>query len=57
LVVATPNGLTNTCGGTATATAGSGTLSLTGGTIATNSNCTISANATSSAAGNYVNTT
>jgi len=57
LVVATPNGLTNTCGGTATATAGSGSVSLTGGTIATNGSCTLTVNVTASAAGNYVNTT
>ena len=57
IVVATPNGLTNTCGGTATAVAGSGSVSLTGGTIATGSNCTITANVTPSSAGTFVNTT
>src|SRR5262249_3823599 len=34
LVIATPNGLTNTCGGTPTATPGSSGLSLSGGTLA-----------------------
>jgi uncharacterized repeat protein (TIGR01451 family) len=57
LVVATPNGLTNNCGGTATATAGSGTVSLTGGSVATNSSCTVSVNVTSSNTGSYLNTT
>jgi hypothetical protein len=57
LVVATPNGLTNTCGGTATAVAGSGSISLTGGTIATSSNCTLSVNITGTAAGSFTNTT
>jgi mucin-19 len=55
LVVATPNGLTNSCGGTATATSGSGSVSLTGGTIAVNSSCTVTANVTSSAGGAYLN--
>jgi len=57
LVVATPNGLTNTCGGTATATAGSGSVSLTGGTVAVNSNCTVSVNVTASFTGAYLNST
>ena len=57
LVVATPNGLTNTCGGTVTATAGSGSISLTGGTVATSSNCAVTVNVTAAAAGSYVNTT
>jgi len=57
LVVATPNGLTNTCGGTATATAGSGSVTLTGGIIAVNSSCTVTANVTSGVGGVYTNTT
>ena len=57
IVVATPNGLTNTCGGTATAVAGSGALSLTGGTIAASSNCAITVNVTGTVSGNYTNTT
>ncbi|MBZ5530010.1 MAG: DUF11 domain-containing protein [Acidobacteriia bacterium] len=56
LVVATPNGLTNTCGGTATAVAGSTSISLTGGTIAASSNCTVTVNITGTAAGTFVNT-
>src|SRR5262249_50933640 len=57
LVVATPNGLTNTCGGTATATAGSGSVTLTGGTIAVNSSCTVGVNVTGTTAGTKNNTT
>jgi uncharacterized repeat protein (TIGR01451 family) len=57
LVVATPNGLTNTCGGTATAVAGSGSISLTGGAIATGSNCILTVNVTGTASGNFTNTT
>jgi hypothetical protein len=57
LVVATPNGLTNTCGGTATAVAGSGSISLTGGTIPVNSNCTLTVNVTGTTAGVKSNTT
>jgi hypothetical protein len=57
LVVANPDGLTNTCGGTATAAVGSGSLSLTGGTIAIHSFCTVSVNVTSSVVGSYLNTT
>ncbi|MBZ5555371.1 MAG: DUF11 domain-containing protein [Acidobacteriia bacterium] len=57
IVVATPNGLTNTCGGTATAVAGSGAISLTGGTLATSSNCTVAVNVTGTASGAFTNTT
>jgi fimbrial isopeptide formation D2 family protein len=57
LVVATPNALTNSCGGTATAAAGSGSISLTGGTLAANASCTISLNVTGVQAGVQNNTT
>ncbi|HEV8369321.1 MAG TPA: Ig-like domain repeat protein [Pyrinomonadaceae bacterium] len=57
LVLANPNGLVNTCGGTATATAGSGTVSLTGGTIPINTPCAVSVIVTSSVGGLYVNNT
>jgi hypothetical protein len=57
VVVATPNGLTGSCGGTVTAIAGSGTISLTGGSIAVASSCTFSVNVTSSVVGNNTNTT
>jgi hypothetical protein len=55
LVVATANG--NTCGGTLSATAGSGSVSLTGGTIAPGSLCTIAVNVTTPFTGTYINTT
>ncbi|HET8888255.1 MAG TPA: hypothetical protein VFQ41_05075 [Candidatus Angelobacter sp.] len=51
LVVATPNGLSNTCGGTATAVAGSGSVSLSGATLASNASCTVSVNVTGTTAG------
>lgn len=47
---------TNTCGGTLTATAGSGSMSLSGGQILANTSCTISVTVTAPTAGNYVNT-
>jgi Bacterial Ig-like domain (group 3) len=56
LVVATPNVLANTCGGTATAVAGSGSVSLSGATIATGSSCTLSVTVNASAPGTFVNT-
>jgi CSLREA domain-containing protein/fimbrial isopeptide formation D2 family protein/uncharacterized repeat protein (TIGR01451 family) len=56
LVVATPNGLTNTCGGTPTAVAGTGSISLTGGTIAASSNCILTVNVTGTTSGNFINT-
>lgn len=57
LVVGTPNGLTNTCGGTATAVAGTAAVSLTGATVAAHSNCTLTINATGAVSGNFTNTT
>ncbi len=44
LVVATPNNLSNSCGGTVTATAGSGSVSLSGGTVNAGSSCVIRVN-------------
>jgi hypothetical protein len=58
VVVATPNGLVGNCnGGTVTATAGTGSINLTGGSIPAASSCAISVNVTSSVVGNYTNTT
>jgi len=59
VVVATPNGLTNSCGGTVTATAGSGSISLSGGTVSAPSGttCTISLNVVGTVAGVDNNTT
>jgi len=57
MTVATPNGLTNTCGGSVTATAGSGSATLSGGTIAAAGSCTITLNVTVNSAGGYTNTT
>ena len=57
IVVATPNGLVNNCGGTATAVAGSGSVSLTGAGIATSSNCTLIVNVTGTTNGTKNNIT
>lgn len=57
LVVATPNGLTSTCGGTATATAGLGSLTLSGGTLAVGGTCTVSVGVNATSLGTKVNTT
>ncbi len=57
LVVATPNALTNTCGGTATAVVGSGSVSLAAGTLAANASCAVGVNVTATSAGTKVNTT
>ena len=51
LAVATPSALTNSCGGTATATAGSATVSLSGGTVAALATCTVSVNVVGATAG------
>jgi len=52
--VATPSGL-NTSGCGATVTVGSGSITLTGGSIAANSTCTIMVNVIGSTAGGYTN--
>jgi uncharacterized repeat protein (TIGR01451 family)/fimbrial isopeptide formation D2 family protein len=57
LVVTTPNGLNNTCAGTVTAAAGSGSISLSGGSITANGSCTLSLNVNGVAAGVQNNTT
>jgi hypothetical protein len=55
LNVATPSGLTNTCGGTASATGA--TISLSGGSVAANTVCTVALNVTSVQAGTAVDST
>ena len=57
LVVATPNGLTNTCGGTVTATAGTGSVELADGVLPAGGSCTIAVNVTGTTGGFKVNTT
>ncbi len=58
LVVATPNALSGNCGaGTITATAGSGSVSLSGATLSAGSSCSFSANVTGTAPGALNNTT
>ena len=58
LVVATPNGLSGSCGGgTITATAGSATVSLAGATLPASGTCTFSVNVTGTVLGPKVNTT
>jgi FG-GAP-like repeat len=57
LAVATPSNLTNTCGGTTTATAGSGQVILSGVTLAANTSCTIAVNVTGTSAAGATETT
>jgi uncharacterized repeat protein (TIGR01451 family) len=57
LLVATPSGLTNSCGGALTAPAGGGSVNLSGATLAAAASCTISINVTATTAGNKINTT
>jgi outer membrane autotransporter protein len=57
VVVATPNALTSSCGGTSTAAAGGGNFALSGVSLAANASCTVSLNVTGTAIGTKVNTT
>ncbi len=57
LLVANPNGLVNTCGGTVTATAGTGAVVLANGVIAASATCTVTVNVTGVATGLLTNTT
>jgi hypothetical protein len=58
LIVPTPNALAGACGsGIVTATGGSQSIRLTGGTIAASGSCTFSVNVTASSASNQFNTT
>lgn len=54
-VAATPNA-SSTCGGTVTATPGSGSLSLTGGSVAPADSCSVSVDVTGTVEGTFVNT-
>jgi len=61
VVVAGPSGAVNSCGGTLTATPGTGTIVLTGGTIpagsgSTPGTCTISVDVTATRPGSFLNT-
>ena len=57
-IVATPNGLTGSCGnGTITASAGSGSVALSGATLGANSSCSFSVTVTGTASGTQKNTT
>jgi large repetitive protein len=53
LTTDTPDNITTTCGGTASSTASS--VSLTGGTIPANGSCTVAIDVTAAADGSYVN--
>jgi uncharacterized protein (TIGR03437 family) len=53
LLVASPNGLGSTCGGTVAAVAGSGSVSLSGGTIPPGASCTLAVNVTATVAQLY----
>jgi uncharacterized repeat protein (TIGR01451 family)/fimbrial isopeptide formation D2 family protein len=57
LVIAGTPGVSNTCNGTVTATAGAGVISLSGGSVAHNTSCTLTVNVTGTAGGDANNTT
>ncbi len=56
VVVATPPAAASTCGGTVTAVAGTGTVALSGGTVAAGASCTVQVDVAGLAAGTFVNT-
>ncbi len=56
LVNAATPAVTNTCGGTVTAAAGSGSLTLTGATFPADTICNITVNVSSTVPGSYTNT-
>ena len=53
LVVATPNGLTSFCGGTATAAPGSSSIALTGGTLFQGGSCAVIVSVTATTTGTF----
>jgi uncharacterized repeat protein (TIGR01451 family) len=55
LRVASPNNLSNTCNGTATAVTGTGVISLSNGSIPANMSCLVVANVTATSAGSKSN--
>ena len=57
LVVSAPNGLTDSCAGTASASAGGATISLTGASVAASATCTVAVSVTGTSAGTFTNTT
>jgi hypothetical protein len=57
LVISTPNGLVNTCGGTIAAVAGSNNIGLSGRSAQANSTCSLSVNITATGIGHMTNTT
>lgn len=52
-----PSGITTCAGGTVTAVANGGSVSLSGGTVAASGSCTVTVNVTSILAGSYLNST
>mgnify|MGYP001818682170 FL=1 len=57
VLVASPAVVSNSCGGTLSATAGSGVISLAGGAVAAAASCSITVDVTGTEAGSHLNTT